>query len=76
MECWCFRQSIRYFETKRKPLLEETDWTANSDSTHGSSNFDGTYRQDLRDITNGLTTVEEVEATNFLLYQVRNNLCH
>ena len=48
---------------KRNNLLAETDWMANSDVT--MSDAMRTYRQQLRDITNGLTTVEEVEAVEF-----------
>jgi uncharacterized protein with von Willebrand factor type A (vWA) domain len=48
---------------KRNNLLAETDWMANSDVT--MSDTMRTYRQQLRDITNGLTTVEQVEAVEF-----------
>jgi len=48
---------------KRNNLLAETDWMANSDVT--MSDAMRTYRQQLRDITNGLTTVEQVEAVEF-----------
>ena len=48
---------------KRDYLLAETDWTANSDVTMTAEMT--TYRQALRDITNGLTTVEDVEAVEF-----------
>jgi hypothetical protein len=48
---------------KRNKLLAETDWMANSDVT--MSDAMRTYRQQLRDITNGLTTVEQVEAVEF-----------
>jgi hypothetical protein len=48
---------------KRNNLLAETDWMANSDVT--MSDDMRTYRQQLRDITNGLTTVEQVEAVEF-----------
>ena len=48
---------------KRKPLLEETDFYANSDVT--MSDAIKTYRQELRDITNGLTTVAKVKAKQF-----------
>ena len=39
-------------------MLYETDWMANSDVT--MSNDWKTYRQELRDITNGLDTIEKV----------------
>lgn len=48
---------------KRNNLLAETDWTANSDVT--MSDAMTTYRQQLRDITNDLTTVDEVNAVVF-----------
>lgn len=44
----------------RNNLLKETDWMANSDVTMSSEM--ATYRQELRDLTNGLTTVEQVDA--------------
>ena len=47
----------------RNSLLKKTDWMANSDVT--MSEAMRTYRQDLRDITNGLTTVEQIEAVVF-----------
>ena len=48
---------------KRNRLLAQTDWMANSDVT--MSEAMKTYRQDLRDITNGLDTVEKIEAVEF-----------
>ena len=48
---------------KRNNLLAETDWMANSDVT--MSDAMRTYRQQLRDITNGLTTVEQIDAVVF-----------
>ena len=47
----------------RNSLLKETDWMANSDVT--MSDDWKTYRQELRDLTNGLDTVEKVEAKKF-----------
>ena len=48
---------------KRNKLLAETDYLALSDVTM-SSDME-TYRQSLRDLTNGLDTVEKVEAVEF-----------
>jgi uncharacterized membrane protein len=48
---------------KRNKLLEKTDWWGTSDNTMTAEQTQ--YRQDLRDITNGLTTVEEVNAVEF-----------
>ena len=56
-------RALDILRIKRNALLVETDWMANSDIT--MSNDWKTYRQNLRDITNGLTTVEQVEAVEF-----------
>jgi hypothetical protein len=48
---------------KRNKLLAATDYLALSDNT--MTEEDRTYRQALRDITNGLTTKDEVEAVVF-----------
>ena len=48
---------------ERNILLQETDFLALSDVT--MSDAWKKYRQDLRDITNGLTTVEEIELVVF-----------
>ena len=47
----------------RNRKLAETDFYALSDVTMSEEMT--TYRQNLRDITEGLTTVEEVEAVEF-----------
>ena len=48
---------------KRNSLLAKTDWTANSDVT--MSDAMRTYRQQLRDATEGLDTVEKIQAYEF-----------
>ena len=48
---------------KRNQLLQQTDWMGNSDVTM-STEWQN-YRQSLRDITNGLTTVADVEAVTW-----------
>ena len=58
-----FDRSMVQLRVKRNRLLEETDFYALSDVTM-SSNME-TYRQELRDITNGLTTADEVDAVTF-----------
>jgi len=58
-----FNRAIGILREKRKPLLQETDWWGASDNTMTAEQTQ--YRQDLRDITNGLTTVEEVNAVEF-----------
>ena len=55
-----FSLAMENFRLRRNSLLAETDWMANSDVT--MSEAMRTYRQELRDLTNGLTTVEQVEA--------------
>ena len=56
-------RALDILRQKRKPLLEETDYLALSDNTISEEMTK--YRQDLRNITNGLTTVEEVNAVVF-----------
>ena len=58
-----FDKSIKILRETRNNLLAETDWMANSDVT--MSDDWKTYRQELRDLTNGLDTVEKVEAKEF-----------
>ena len=58
-----FDRSLQELRNKRNNLLNETDWWGASDNTMTAEQTQ--YRQDLRDITNGLTTVEEVEAVEF-----------
>jgi SMC interacting uncharacterized protein involved in chromosome segregation len=58
-----FNIKIENLRQKRNSLLKETDFYANSDVTMSEAMT--TYRQQLRDITNGLTTVEQVEAVEF-----------
>ena len=58
-----FKLSMIRLRTTRNRLLAQTDWYANSDVT--MSDDIKTYRQKLRDITEGLTTAEEVEAVVF-----------
>ena len=58
-----FDMAMEDLRTKRNKLLQETDHYALSDQT--LSDDMRTYRQSLRDITNGLTTVADVEAVVF-----------
>lgn len=58
-----FDRAISNLRFKRNNLLSKTDWTASSDLT--MSDEMKTYRQQLRDATNGLDTVEKVEAYEF-----------
>jgi|TARA_R100001163_G_C4999050_1_gene148881 hypothetical protein len=56
-------RELEVLRNKRNKLLAETDFYALSDLTMSSEMV--TYRQELRDLTNGLTTVEQVEAVVF-----------
>jgi len=49
--------------SKRNQLLIDTDFHALSDNTMSADMT--TYRQELRDITNGITTVEQANAVVF-----------
>ena len=48
---------------KRNQLLAKTDWRASSD-LQLSSEW-STYRQSLRDITNGISTVSDIETLSW-----------
>jgi len=58
-----FNEHMENLRAKRNRLLTETDFYALSDVTM-SSEIE-TYRQELRDLTNGLTTVEQVNAVTW-----------
>jgi hypothetical protein len=58
-----FDRKITSLRTKRNSLLAQTDYLALSDQTMTAEMT--AYRQALRDITNGLTTVADVEAVVF-----------
>jgi hypothetical protein len=58
-----FDRAMADLRQRRDSLLKATDYLALSDQT--LSDDMRTYRQSLRDITNGLTTVADVEAVVF-----------
>jgi len=58
-----FDMAMEDLRVKRNNLLADTDYLALSDNTMSAEMT--TYRQSLRDITNGLTTVADVEAVVF-----------
>ena len=58
-----FDRAMSKLRAERNSKLAETDYLALSDQTLSADM--NTYRQNLRDITNGLTTVEEVNAVVF-----------
>lgn len=58
-----FQQSMIELRAKRNALLIKSDWTALADNT--MSDAMKTYRQQLRDATEGLDTVEKIQAYKF-----------
>lgn len=62
-----FDRSMENLRSKRDALLNQTDWIVIKAKETGATIPTAwkTYRQALRDITEGLTTVEEVEAVVF-----------
>ena len=58
-----FGKAMADLRVKRNQLLAETDYFALSDNTLSTDMAN--YRTQLRDITNGLTTVEDVNAVTF-----------
>jgi hypothetical protein len=58
-----FDRAMADLRSKRNRLLSATDYLALSDNT--MTEEARTYRQALRDITEGLTTKEQVEAVVF-----------
>ena len=62
-EAGAFDRAMANLRQNRNRKLAETDFYALSDVTMSEEMT--TYRQNLRDITEGLTTVEEVKAVEF-----------
>jgi hypothetical protein len=58
-----FDRAMADLRSKRDALLKATDYLALSDNTLSTEM--STYRQSLRDITNGLTTVEQVNSVTW-----------
>lgn len=58
-----FDRAIKDLRLKRNKLLAETDYLALSDNTMTDKMKD--YRQELRDLTKGLTTEKKVKAKKF-----------
>ena len=58
-----FDRAMVDLRQRRNSLLSQTDYLALSDQTMSAEMT--TYRQALRDITNGLSTVADVEAVVF-----------
>jgi len=62
-----FDRAMVDLRSKRDNLLKASDWEVIMAKEKGSTLSAGfkTYRQDLRDITEGLTTVEDVNAVTW-----------
>ena len=60
-----FDRAMTDLRSKRDRLLSSCDWVMMSDSPIADKTNWETYRQSLRDITNSLTTVAEVDAVVF-----------
>jgi len=58
-----FDRAMADLRQRRDSLLKATDYLALSDNTLSADMT--TYRQNLRDITNGLTTVADVNAVTW-----------
>ena len=58
-----FDNAMADLRLKRNQLLQETDFHGMSDNTMSAEMT--TYRQELRDITEGITTVEQANAVVF-----------
>ena len=60
-----FDRAMADLRSKRDRLLASCDWVMMSDSPIADKTAWETYRQALRDITDGLSTVADVEAVTF-----------
>ena len=60
-----FEKAMKNLRFKRNNLLIESDWTVLPDSPIADKTAWQTYRTKLRDITENLTTVEDVETVVF-----------
>jgi hypothetical protein len=58
-----FDRSLASLRTKRNSLLAATDYLALSDNTLSAAM--SSYRQSLRDLTEGLSTVEQINSVVF-----------
>ena len=60
-----FDRAMADFRQRRDAMLKSCDWVMMSDSPIADKTSWETYRQALRDITENLTTVEQVQAVEF-----------
>jgi hypothetical protein len=60
-----FDRAMTDLRQKRNALISSCDWVMLSDSPIADKTAWENYRQSLRDITNGLTTVDQVNAVTW-----------
>ena len=60
-----FDRAMASLRAKRNALLSASDWTVLSDSPVQDKLIWQSYRQSLRDLTEGLSTVEQVNSVVF-----------
>ena len=60
-----FDRAMSSLRQRRDALLKSSDWVMMSDSPIADKTSWQTYRQELRDITDGLATVADVNAVVF-----------
>ena len=60
-----FDRAMADLRQRRDAMLKSCDWVMMSDSPIADKSNWETYRQALRDITENLTTVEQVQAVEF-----------
>ena len=60
-----FDMAMEDLRTKRNALLTESDWTILPDSPIADKTAWQVYRQNLRDLTEGITTKEQANAVVF-----------
>ena len=60
-----FDRAMSSLRQRRDALLKSSDWVMISDSPIADKTSWQTYRQELRDITDGLATVDDINAVVF-----------
>ena len=62
-----FDRQMRNLRSKRDRLLSESDWTQSNDSplTDAKKTEWATYRTSLRNLTSGLSTVDDVDSVTW-----------
>ena len=64
-EAGSFDRALNSLRQRRNALLSASDWTVLSDSPVQDKLIWQSYRQSLRDLTEGLSTVEQVNSVVF-----------